>query len=97
MWQELEDLNFKQADARWVHHPHVDALVITARIANSKVHRLVVNDGNAMDILYLNAYKRMGLVESDLNPTTSPLYGFTRDHIVPKGMVKLIVTVGEHL
>ena len=38
----------------------------------------------------------MGLAESDLNPTTSPLYRFTRDHVIPKGMAKLTVTVGEH-
>ena len=38
----------------------------------------------------------MGLAESDLNPTTSPLYGFTRDHVVPNETVKLTVTVGKH-
>ena len=26
---------------------------------------------------------------------TSPLYGFTRDHVIPKGTIKL-VKVGEH-
>ena len=56
----------------------------------------MIDDGSAADILYLNAYKRTGLAESDLNPTTSPLYGFIRDHVIPKGMAKLIVTVGEH-
>ena len=38
----------------------------------------------------------MGLAESDLNPTASSLYGFTRDHVIPKGTTKLIVMVGEH-
>ena len=55
----------------------------------------MVDDGT-VDVLYLNAYKRMGLAESDLNPSTSSLYGFTRDHVVTKGMVKLTVIVGEH-
>ena len=32
----------------------------------------------------------------DLNPTTSPLYGFTGDHVIPKEMAKLTVTLGEH-
>ena len=56
----------------------------------------MVDDCSAMDILYLDAYKRMGLAENALSPMTSPLYGFTGDHIIPKGMAKLVVTVGEH-
>ena len=85
-----------EPDARWVHHPHADALVIIARVTNSNVHCLMIDDGNAMDILYLNAYKRIGLTESTLGPTASPLYGFTRDHMIPKGTVKIAVMVGEH-
>ena len=44
----------------------------------------MVDDGSTMDILYLNAYKKMGLTEDDLDPNSSPLYGFTVDHIIPK-------------
>ena len=83
--RELEDIVFTEANAKWVRHPHVEALVTTTQIANNNVHRLMVDDGSAADILYLNAYKRMGLAENDLNPTTSLLYGFIRDHVVPKG------------
>ena len=49
-----------------------------------------------MDIIYLDAYKRMGLNESELNLTTLPFYGFTKDHVIPKGTIKLLVMVGEH-
>ena len=82
--QELEDIVFTEADDRCVHHPHNNALVITARVANSNVHRILVDNGSAMDIIYLDAYKRMGLTKSELSLTTSPLYGFTEDHMVPK-------------
>ena len=92
----LEDIVFTEADAKWVHHPHVDAIVITARIANSNVHRLMVDDVNAVDILYLDTYKRMRLAENALSPATSPLYRFTGDHVILKGTIKLAVTVGEH-
>ena len=33
----------------------------------------MVDDGRAMDILYLEACKRMGLEENALSPKTSPL------------------------
>ena len=93
--RELEDIDFTKAYARWLHHPHVDALVITARIANSNVHWLI-DDGSIMDILFLDVYKWMGLAKNDLKPVTFPLYEFKGDHVVPKGTTKLAVTVGEH-
>ena len=94
-WQELEDIIFTKADTRWVHHPHADALVITTRVTNSNVHRLMADDGNAMDILYLDAYKRIGLTETTLSHAASPLYRFIGDHVIPKRTSKLVVTVGE--
>ena len=33
----LDDIVFTHADTSWVHHPHEDALVITAKVANSLV------------------------------------------------------------
>ena len=59
-------------------------------------HRLMVDDGNAADIIYLDAYKRMGLTESKLSPTTSLLYGFNGDHVISRGTAKLVMTLGEH-
>ena len=94
--KELEDIVFCEANARWVHHPHVDALVITARVTNSNIHSLMVDNGSVADILYLNIYKKMGLTEDNLDPNSSPLYGFTVDHVIPKGVAKLTIIVGEH-
>ena len=94
--RELEDIVFREADIRWVRHLYTDALVITARVTNNNVHRLMVDNGSAVDILYLNAYKRMGLTEDNLDPNSSPLYTFIRDHVVPKGVVNLTITAGEY-
>ena len=47
----------------------------------------MVDDGSVVDILYLSAYKKMGLTEEDLDPNSSPLYGFTRDYVIPKGVI----------
>ena len=94
--RELEDIVFIEADSRWLHYPHNDALFITTQIANSNIHIMLVDNGNAVDIIYLDGHKRMGLNEGDLSPTTTPLYWFTRDHVISKGRIKLVVTVGEH-
>ena len=64
--QKLKHVVVTEVNTRWVHHPHSDALVITTRVANSSIHRMLVDDGNIMDIIYLDAYKRMRLTKSDL-------------------------------
>ena len=55
---------------------------------------MLVDNGSAVDILYLNTYNRMGL--SDLRPVMTPLYGFIGDSLMPRGNISLPVTTGEH-
>ncbi|PON38880.1 hypothetical protein PanWU01x14_309060 [Parasponia andersonii] len=43
--------------------------------------------------MYYDAFKKMGLNESDLKPTVTPLYGFTGDRLMPMGMIELMVNV----
>ena len=57
---------------------------------------MLVDNGNAIDILYWDAYKKMSLIEKYLSPMNSPLYGFTRDYMIPRGTIKLAVTIGDH-
>ena len=38
---ELSDITFTEEDAKWVHHPHNDALVVNIRIGSMNVHRVV--------------------------------------------------------
>ena len=96
VWRELEDIVFMEADAKWVHHPHVNTLVITTIVSNSNVYQLLVDNGSTVDIIYLDAYIRKRLAESELSPTTSPLYRFTGDHMIPMDTAKLVVIMGEH-
>ena len=90
-----DNIVFTQADASWVHHPHEDALVITTEVANSLVHGLLIDNGSAIDILYQDAYQKTGLRRANLTLTTFPLYGFTRDNVIPEGIIKLAITLGE--
>ena len=93
----MDDITFSERDAYHVRHPHCDALVIKAMIANNNVHRMLVDNGSSMDILYLQVLERMGLKVSDLKPPPNPVYGFTGDSIVPLGVISLLMTLGEYL
>ena len=90
-----DDIVFTQADASWVNNPYEDALVIIVKIANSLVHRLLVDSGSTINILYWSAYQKIGLRRVDLALMTSPLYGFTEDSVILEGTIKLAVTLRE--
>nr|XP_009387484.1 PREDICTED: uncharacterized protein LOC103974393 [Musa acuminata subsp. malaccensis] len=78
---------YKQAE-------HDDALVISARIANAQVQRIMVDTGSSADILYLDAYRKLGLPRDSMKPVSSVLTGFTGDSVSPLGAVTLPLTLG---
>ena len=92
----MEDITFGEKDAHHVRHPHCDALVIKTMIANNNVHRILVDNKSSVDILYFQAFERMGLKVSDLKPSPNPVYSFTGDLVVPLGVISLTMTLGEY-
>ena len=68
---------------------HDDALVITLRIGGYDVKRVMVDQGNAAEIMYPNLYKGLNLKTEDLTPYSSPLVSFEGKIIIPKGQVRL--------
>ena len=54
-------------------------------MANNNIHRILVDNASSVDILYYQAFQRMGLKNNDLRPFPIPIYGFTRDFVIPLG------------
>ncbi|XP_065015514.1 uncharacterized protein LOC135642962 [Musa acuminata AAA Group] len=73
---------------------HDDALVISARIANAQVRRITVDTGSSADILYFDAFQKLGLPGDSMKPIFSSLTGFTGDSILPLGAITLPLTLG---
>ncbi|XP_065017249.1 uncharacterized protein LOC135643811 [Musa acuminata AAA Group] len=73
---------------------HDDALVISARIANAQVKRIMVDTGSSADILYFDAFQKLGLSRDNMKPVSSALTGFTSDSISPLGAITLPLTLG---
>ena len=92
----MEDITFSEKDARHVHYPHCDVLVIKAMIANKNVHRILVDNRSSMDIMYFQAFERMGLKVNDLKRSHNPVYGFTGDSVVLLGVILLSMTLEEY-
>ena len=55
-WRESPIIGFLEEDARRLHHPHDDALVVSIRIEDYNMHRVLVDNGSSTDILYYPAF-----------------------------------------
>ena len=93
---EMNDIIFSEKDTHHVHHPHCDALVIKAMIANNNVHRILVDNESSIDILHYQAFETIGLKVSELKPSPNLIYGFTGDFFIPLEVILLPMTLGEY-
>jgi hypothetical protein len=69
-------LSFSKEDARGVIMPYDDALVVILTVANHAIHRILVDNGSSIDILYWPAFQQMGVERDKIKPFGSPLVGF---------------------
>ena len=49
-------IGFLEDDARCLHHPHDDALIVSVWVGDYNVHRMLVDNGSSVDILYYLAF-----------------------------------------
>ena len=55
-------LSFSEEDKIGTTQPHDDALLITLRIEDYDVKRVMVDSGSAAEIMYLDLYKGLKLI-----------------------------------
>ena len=54
-------ITFTDEDAKRIHYPHDDAMVITLLIVDYTTRRVLVDNGSSADILYYPAFQQMRL------------------------------------
>ncbi|XP_050277866.1 uncharacterized protein LOC126719339 [Quercus robur] len=74
--------------------PHKNALVVTLRIGGYDVRMVMVDQGSAVDIMYPDLYKGLGLKPKDLTTYNSPLVSFEGRMVALKGLIRLLVQAG---
>ncbi|KFK21940.1 hypothetical protein AALP_AAs40902U000100 [Arabis alpina] len=74
--------------------PHHDALVKSLTIANCLIKRILVDNGSSTNILYLEAYKALGLDEAELTRKSTSLIGFSGEVKQTMGEITLSVYAG---
>ena len=59
--------------------------------------RVMANQGSAIEIMYPDLYKGLGLKPKDLATYSSPLLSFKGKMVVPKGQIRLPVQAGTDM
>ena len=88
-------LGFSEEDKEGTFQPYDVALVVTIRIGGYDVKRVLVDQGNGAEIMYPDLYKGLNLKPKDLEKYDSPLMGFDGRMVIPRGMIRLLVQVGD--
>ena len=76
-------------------HPHDDPLVIRAVVANKTIHRVLVDNGSSVDIIFASAFDKMGIGREKLEPVSTHLRGFSGEKVLPLGSIQLVLTLGD--
>ncbi|KAL0433295.1 UNVERIFIED_CONTAM: hypothetical protein Slati_2663800 [Sesamum latifolium] len=69
-------ITFTEDDEKGVIFPHEDVVVITIVILNMEVRRILIDSRSSVDVLFLEAYQKVGLDESLISPHDTNLIGF---------------------
>ena len=89
-------IGFSEEDARRLHHPHDDAVVISIQVEDYNTYHVLVDNGSSVDILYYPTFQQMRIDRERLVPTNAPLVGFRGTKVYPLGMITLPVTIGDY-
>ena len=77
--------------------PHDDALVATLKIGEYDVKKVLVDQGNAIEIMYPDLYKGLNLKPEDLTTYDSPLVSFEGKTVIPKGQIRLPIQIDSEI
>ncbi|XP_030970955.1 uncharacterized protein LOC115991399 [Quercus lobata] len=93
----LPMLGFSNEDNVRTIQPHDDVLVIILRIVGYDVKRVLVDQGSAVKVMYLNLYKGLNLKPEDLTVYNSPLVSFEGKTVTPVKVMYLNLYKGLNL
>ena len=88
-------ITFSDSDLEGCQHPHDDPLVVRAIVANTTVHRVVVDNESSADIIFASVFDKMFIGKENLEPVNTHLRGFSGEKVLQLGSIQLVLTLGE--
>ncbi|XP_028120244.1 uncharacterized protein LOC114317678 [Camellia sinensis] len=74
---------------------HSDPLVIELHVNRFVVERVFIDQGSTSEVMYYEAFIKLGFNQSDLSPALHPLFGFNTNPEYPLGKITLPVRAGS--
>ncbi|XP_050290601.1 uncharacterized protein LOC126728888 [Quercus robur] len=90
-------LGFSNEDKIETIQPHNDALVVTLRIGRYDMKKVLVDQGNAVEVMYLDLYKGLKLKPEDLTAFDSPLVSFEGKTVTSRGQIRLLIQTSSDI
>ena len=89
------EITFDENETTDLDKPHDDALVIRIDVGGCELSRVMIDTGSSADVLFYEAFKRMGFTKALLKQERTPLIGFAGETTYSLGSIELAVTAGE--
>jgi hypothetical protein len=90
-WSHMR-ITLRSQDINLSSFPHTDAMVTIVHIDRWDVTKILIDNGNQAEILFLATFNKMGFNRYQLSEPSKPLYGFGRKRIEPVGTITLLVS-----
>ncbi|KAK3014778.1 hypothetical protein RJ639_009176 [Escallonia herrerae] len=65
--------------------PHDDPLVITLKVGNFDVKRVLVDNGSSTEVLFYSGFKKMNIQTNHFQKMDTPMYGFSNHPVIIEG------------
>ncbi|VFQ96728.1 unnamed protein product [Cuscuta campestris] len=86
-----EPITFTDRDLPSTGEDHNDPLGITMDMGGVDVSRVLIDTDSSVNVLYLEAFEKLKLCRTRLEPLKTPMSGFTGDSIEAEGTILLTV------
>ena len=88
-------ITFSDSDLEGFQLPHDDPLVVRAVVAHKIVHRVLIENGSLIDIIFASAFDKMGIEKEKLEPVNTHLRGFSGEKVLPLSSIQRVLTLGD--
>ncbi|XP_026410946.1 uncharacterized protein LOC113306195 [Papaver somniferum] len=88
-------IKFSEADMIGEYAPHNDVVFIIAWIGMFRVHRILVDTGSSVNVLFSGAYSSMNLPHNLIEEDENPIISFSGEVTKEIGKVKIPITVAD--